>query len=279
VTPGKATSAGGILAQGSVALWFARPAQLDDAAIADQYTGLMSDEERERGARMLVDGARQLHLLARALQRLALASYLPGVAPRELRFVRSGAGRPSLAPPFNAGGLDFNLAHTRGLVVLAVARDLEIGIDVERYDKHAPLAAARRYFSREEVAALEALPRDAHPRRFLRLWTLKEAYLKAIGSGISGGLGSMTFHLDAGGVRFECAADPRASRWWFGQFSAGDEHLLAVACGSRDCRSPESPAFECHELLAGRAQPPTFSIAPDHQDGGESSGQEQRTQP
>jgi 4'-phosphopantetheinyl transferase len=102
------------------------------------------------------------------------------VAPRELRFARSGAGRPSLAAPFDAGGLDFNLAHTRGLVVLAVARGLEFGIDVERYDKNVPLAAARRYFSRDEVAALEALPRDAQPPAFsCGCGTLKEAYLKA----------------------------------------------------------------------------------------------------
>ena len=278
MTPGSVTSQGEILAPGTVALWCARPAQLDDPAIVDHYTDLMSDEERERGARMLLEGARQLHLLARALQRLALASYLPGVAPRELRFVRSGAGRPSLAAPFDAGGLDFNLAHSRGLVVLAVARGLEFGIDVERYDKNVPLAAARRYFSRDEVAALEALPRDAQPRRFLRLWTLKEAYLKAIGSGITGGLGSMTFRLDNRGVSFERAADPDASRWWFGQFSAGAEHLLAIACRSRACPAQVTPTLECLELLAGRAQSPTFSITADDQHAGGPSGQEQRSQ-
>ena len=271
-------SAGGTLAEGSVALWFARPAQLDDPAIADHYTSLMSDEERERGARLLVDGARQLHLLARALQRVVLASYLPGVAPRELRFVRGGGGRPSLAPPFDAGGLDFNLAHTRGLVVLAVARGLRFGIDVERCDKNVPLAAARRYFSHPEVAALESLPAAAQPWRFLRLWTLKEAYLKAIGTGISGGLGSVTFHIDSRGINFECTADRDASRWWFGQFSAGAEHLLAVACQSGACRSWASPALECHELLAGGAQAPSISIAPIDRDRGEPSGQEQRSQ-
>jgi len=270
--------AGGILEEDSVALWFARTPQLDDPAIADQYTGLMSDEERERGARILVDGARELHLLARALQRVVLASYLPGVAPRELRFVRGGGGRPSLAPPFDAGGLDFNLAHTQGLVVLAVARGLRFGIDVERYDKKVPLAAARRYFSHPEVAALESLPSAAQPRRFLRLWTLKEAYLKAIGSGISGGLGSATFHIDSRGVRFECPCDPDASRWWFGQFTAGAEHLLAIACQARACLSQGWPSLECHELLAGRAQAPSFAIAPIDRDSGDPSGQEHRSQ-
>ena len=259
------TSAEGNLAEGGVALWFARAAQLDDPATADHYAALMSDEERERGLRMVADGARRLHVLARALQRTVLASCLPGVAPRELRFSRSDSGRPSLAAPFDVGGLDFNLAHTRGLVVLAVARGLQFGVDVECRDKNVPLAAARRYFSRDEVAALERLPAALQPERFLRLWTLKEAYLKAIGTGISGGLGSMTFHLDARGITFERSTDPGASSWWFGQFTVGTEHLLAIAC-----RSAMAPAIEFHELLAGRAQAPSFSI--------ESSGQEQGSQ-
>jgi 4'-phosphopantetheinyl transferase len=271
-------SAGGILEEDSVALWFARPAQLEDPAVADHYTGLMSDEERERGARLLVDGARQLHLVARALQRVVLAWYLPGVEPHELRFVRGGGGRPSLAAPFDAGGLDFNLAHTQGLVVLAVARGLRFGIDVERYDKNVPLAAARRYFSNREVAALEGLPPAAQPWRFLRLWTLKEAYLKALGRGISGGLGSATFHIDSRGVSFECASDPDASRWWFGQFTAGTGHLLAVACQSAARRSRASPSLEYREFLAGRAQTPSFAIAPLDRDSGDPSGQEHRSQ-
>jgi len=158
-----------------------------------------------------------------------LSSYLPGTTPRELRFLADG-GRPELAPPFDASGLVFNLAHTHGLVVLAVARNGPLGIDVENYDKRVPLEVARRYFSRVESDALQALPGDAQPRRFLRLWTLKESYLKALGTGIAGGLESMTFHIDdAGNFAFERPADLDASRWSFSQFDVGARHVVAVA--------------------------------------------------
>jgi 4'-phosphopantetheinyl transferase len=240
-----------------VQLWLAFESQLDDPETLQRCAALMSEEERERDRKFLVDGARRLHVLARALQRTVLASCMPGIAPDELRFTRGVSGRPSLAPPFDASGVEFNLAHTRGLVALAVARGMRLGVDVEWLQKKVPLAAARRYFSSAEVQALDALPEEARPRHFLRLWTLKESYLKAIGTGIAGGLGSMTFHLDET-VRweFERAEDPNAGRWWFGQFEVGKTHLLAVAC------LPETrpPLIEWHEYAAAGARPAGISF-------------------
>lgn len=213
----------------AVHVWLAFESLLDDPACAQRFAALMSVEERAREQRLLVESSRRLHVLARGLQREVLSSYLPGTTPRELRFL-SVAGRPELAPPFDASGLVFNLAHTCGLVVLAVARGAPLGIDVENYDQKVSLDVARRFFSPDEAEALEALPGVAQPRRFLRLWTLKESYLKAMGTGIAGGLGSMTFRIDdAGNFAFERAADVDASRWSFSQFDVGARHLLAVA--------------------------------------------------
>ena len=97
--------------------------------------------------------------------------------------MRGETGRPSLAPPFAATGLHFNLAHTHGLVVLAAGRVAGVGVDVEALGKRVRLEVAERYFSAAEVAELSALPVDARAARFLRLWTLKESYLKATGQG------------------------------------------------------------------------------------------------
>ena len=166
----------------AVHVWLAFETLLDDPANARRFSALMSDDEREREQRFLVEPARRLHVLARGLQREVLSSYLPGTTPRELRFISGATGRPALAPPFDASGLVFNLAHTRGLVVLAVTRGAALGIDTEIYEEKVPLAVARRFFSPVEADALEALPGDAQPRRFLRLWTLKESYLKAEGT-------------------------------------------------------------------------------------------------
>jgi 4'-phosphopantetheinyl transferase len=213
----------------AVDAWFVRESLLDDADVAVRLEGLLSDEEAMRRDRMAFDSGRRQQLLARGLQRLVLSKYAPEFAPRDWQFVQGAAGRPELAPPFDATGLYFNVAHTAGMVALAVGRVPFIGIDVEPLDRRVPLHVAPRYFSESEVAALQALPPEQQPRRFLRLWTLKEAYLKAVGEGLAGGLDSMTFTFDeGGGIGFEHGGDPEADRWVFREFDPGG-FLLALA--------------------------------------------------
>ena len=214
---------------GAIDVWFAREAVLDDANVAARMASLLAAEERVRHDRMATDSGRRQQLLARALQREVLSRWEPSVAPREWIFERSAAGRPVLAPAFAATGLNFNVAHTSGLVAIAVGRVSRIGVDVEASDKRVPLSVAQRYFSAREAAALDALAPEARPRRFLRLWTLKEAYLKAVGEGLPGGLDRMTFTLgEHGAIRFEHDDDPDAERWAFREFSEGG-FLLALA--------------------------------------------------
>ena len=242
-----------MLADNVVHVWIGSEDLLDDPANVARFTALMSDDELARDRRFLVEPARRLHRLARGMQREVLSSYLPGTSPRELRFISGATGRPALAAPYDASGLEFNLAHTRGLVVLAVARGRAVGIDVEIHDKKVPLEVARRFFSEVEADALESLPAEAQPRRFLRLWTLKEAYLKAIGTGIAGGLDGMTFRIDdAGACTFERATDADAARWSFSQFDVGARHVLALAqLPARE--SGAGAAIEWHEFGSGAA--------------------------
>ena len=126
---------------GVVHLWIAPEWQLD-ASVEARYRQLMSAEERESEQRFLVEGARRLHVLARGLQRTVLASCLPGAEPAALAFVKNAHGRPALAPPFDASGIEFNIAHTEGMVVMAVCAGMQPGVDIESFGKQAPLAAA-----------------------------------------------------------------------------------------------------------------------------------------
>lgn len=249
-----------MLADNAVHVWLGFENLLDDPANVARFTALMSADELARDRRFLVEPARRLHRLARAMQREVLSSYMSGTSPRELAFVSGATGRPALAPPYDSSGLEFNLAHTRGLVVLAVARGATIGIDVEIYEKKVPLEVARRFFSAQEVETLQSLPDEAQPRRFLRLWTLKESYLKAIGTGIAGGLDGMTFRIDdEGACSFERATDPLAARWSFSQFDVGVRHVVALA--QLPAREPAArPAIEWHEFRAGAASAPAVPI-------------------
>jgi 4'-phosphopantetheinyl transferase len=221
-----------------VDVWIAPESLLDDAGRARRLESLLTPDELERRDRMAMESGRRQQLLTRALQREVLSHHAPRVAPRDWRFLRSEAGRPSLAPPFDATGLHFNIAHTKGLVAMVVARSPHVGIDVEALDKRVPLPVARRYFSAREIDALFALPQEQQPQRFLRLWTLKEAYLKAVGEGLSGGLDRMTFTLDeSGGIAFERADDPRAGHWFFQEFTPpGFRVALAYLAADGDHR-------------------------------------------
>jgi 4'-phosphopantetheinyl transferase len=216
-----------------VDVWLARDPLLRDAPLLESFDLMLSPDERARVAGMRFEAGRHQQLVTRALARSVLSTYLPEVPPAEWRFELGEYGRPSVARdmPAAARALHFNIAHTTGLVTMAVGRMPRIGVDVERADARVRLAVARRYFSVAETASLEALPDIERRRRFQRLWTLKEAYLKAVGTGIVGGLASITFHFNEDGLRCECAEDD-AAQWVFREFETGDAFLVALACRS-----------------------------------------------
>lgn len=242
-----------------VDLWLAFDAQFQDATVQARFAGLLSTQETERMQRLHLESSRRQFVLTRALQRLTLSAYAADVAPVDWRFQVSAEGRPSLAPPFDRAGIHFNLAHTTDLVAMAICRHARVGVDVEKVGR-APLAIAERYFSATEASQLRALPAGAQPRRFAQLWTLKEAYLKAVGIGLAGGLGRMSFHFDAGEqFRFERDDDVDAARWQFRQFDASPQHLLALAVLPGAGREPLAVNLREFRAPAG-------------------SGQEQRTQ-
>lgn len=115
--------------------------------------------------------------------------------PEILRGEHGKPYAPSLA------GLDFNLSHARNHVLLAFARNQPLGVDLERIDRRLALEdLARRFFAPEEADALDRLSDDERLPAFLRLWTCKEAVLKAIGAGLSFGLERVVFGLGADGI-------------------------------------------------------------------------------
>jgi 4'-phosphopantetheinyl transferase len=167
-----------------------------DTALARPYAALLSADEQTRWQRFARAADRQRFLLSRALLRTVLGDYL-SLEPRELRFVSDEWGKPHLsAEP----SLHFNLSHTQGMVALAVSRRAPVGVDVENMERVVDAEAlTARYFAPEELFALQTLPPNARRAHFLRLWTLKEAYVKALGLGLRIPLDSFAFapHGDA----------------------------------------------------------------------------------
>jgi len=117
--------------------------------------------------------------------RSILAGYL-GADPDSLALAYGPHGKPELAGTFATSGLRFNASRSGRLGVLAVARGREVGVDVERIDPRRALGPiADQLFAADEAAELRALPEEGRIRRFFELWTVKEAYAKALGVGLS----------------------------------------------------------------------------------------------
>ena len=154
----------------------------------------LSSEERARAARLVFDSDRAHFRFHHTALRTILAGYL-GLAPAWVPLVISGNGKPALAPPWD--GWRFNLSHSGPAALVGVSQGRPVGVDIERIrPMPAALGIARRFFSRGEQEALEALaPREREPA-FFACWTRKEAFLKATGEGLGRGLGGFTLPVD-----------------------------------------------------------------------------------
>jgi 4'-phosphopantetheinyl transferase len=177
---------------------------------------------------------RQLaHVCGWVLVRLALSSYV-AAPPEAWAFVRERGGRPEVVGPSGARRLRFNVSHTAGMVACAVTWDRAVGVDVENASRPAPLEIADRFFSLEEAAGMHELSLPLRSRHFFRLWTLKEAYTKARGLGLSLPLDTFTVAIDAGSaarLRVE-EKENDGSGWQLFAFEPTPLHHGAVAVRS-----------------------------------------------
>jgi 4'-phosphopantetheinyl transferase len=157
--------------------------RLDPARHLDQAWRCLSAEETERAARFFKDADRVRYVLAHAMLRTLLARRL-AAAPAGFAFATGPNGKPRLAGP--GAGIAFNLSYGDAMVALAFARR-PVGVDVEALrDNLAFGEIGRRFFRPDELQYLESGPGPGVRDRFFRLWTRKEAVLKALGVGLSG---------------------------------------------------------------------------------------------
>jgi 4'-phosphopantetheinyl transferase len=179
---GKAPSGLPELVAGDVDVW---SVQLDcSPAYIAVLLHTLSEDECERADRFYFERDRRRFTCARGALRRLLAAYLD-TEPSELTFSYGPNGKPALSGRF-AHALTFNVSHSHELALVAIGRDVEMGVDVEAVrSMNDADDIASRFFSPRETAQLRALPDAVRTEAFFACWTRKEAYLKALGSGLA----------------------------------------------------------------------------------------------
>jgi 4'-phosphopantetheinyl transferase len=186
---------------------------------------LLSDDERARQRSFISPELRRRFGAARAGLRTLLGRHL-GLDPLSLAFATNEFGKPRLA---GDGQVHFNLSHCEERAVLAISDAAEVGIDLERERPIEHVDLAKRYFHPNEVAAITASRDEAEQRSaFFLVWTLKEAVVKALGTGLSTPLDSFEVAIVASTPRLAVAPEGAPQTWWL-HAAMADGYCCALA--------------------------------------------------
>jgi 4'-phosphopantetheinyl transferase len=218
-----------------VHVWFADPAAVTDHRQLAACTSFLSSEETERHRRFRFEKDRHQFLVSHALVRKVLSSYVD-VFPSTWRFSSNRYGRPEISVPDIDTPLRFNLSHTDGLAACVVTLAADCGVDVERLRMPGnPPGIAEKMFAATERNDLDKLQGRAFQERFFTYWTLREAYCKSIGLGLSQSMDCFSFERgtdDQFTIRFDASSGNNSRCWQFTILRPTREHIAAVATRS-----------------------------------------------
>jgi 4'-phosphopantetheinyl transferase len=228
----------GVISRDEAHVWLADPEALGEELT--KHLSVLSADERTRMARFRFEHDRVAYGTAHLLLRAALTWCAPDVPSANWDLTALPHERPEVLGPKVSPRLRFNLSHTRGLVACLVACEIDCGIDVELRRQVDELEAlARKVLSPAERSDLAALPDELRPTRFFDYWTLKEAYVKARGKGLSLPLDAVSFDLSGGdiGITFGESLSDQAADWQFEHWTPTEHHVVAVAVRSGPTRN------------------------------------------
>jgi len=225
------------LKPGDVDVWYLWPERVADRERLQRHARILANDERTRAESFRFENDRNLHLLSKAFVRILLSRYT-SIDPSAWEFVRNEYGKPAISSPANAAHISFNISHTKGLIAGVFALNSAVGIDAENHHQRVDaLSIAHDYLSFTEYSVLCKAATSDRDRRFLEFWTLKEAYAKAKGMGMSMDLSRFTFeiHNENATISFHSKDADDSSFWNFRLLRPGPDHTAAVAvcCPSR----------------------------------------------
>jgi 4'-phosphopantetheinyl transferase len=225
------------LAGDEIHVWSASLAQPTD--LAASFSSVLSLDEKARAERFYFERDRIHFVLGRGLLRKILGGYL-GMEPAWIEFSYGPYGKPALKTGDSNHTLQFNLAHSKGLALLAFCWNRPLGIDLEHVR---PMASeddfAAQVFSASESALIASLTGEQKRQAFFKIWTCKEAFFKASGDGLTKPIDQAEIALDAGEAArlVSIAGDPQqASGWRLQTFQPVADYQAALAFQGDECK-------------------------------------------
>lgn len=216
-----------LLSDADIHVW---RADLQNEHVARSLEHLLAADEIQRANRFRFPEHRRRFILARACLRQILAAYL-GIEPQAVSFTYSPEGKPSLAQQHNSS-VFFNVSHSLDIAAFAMTRGHRVGVDVEMIRRDIDVdEIPKRFFSSAEEKTLAALEGEAKFRGFFNCWTRKEAYVKAVGSGLSLPLRDFDVSLAPGDPPRLLATRPlaqQAGAWSMASLDFGEMCAAAV---------------------------------------------------
>ena len=197
-----------------------------------QLAQTLSTDELMRAERFYFGHHRKQFTAGRGVLRMILGHYL-NIGASQLQFIYGPKGKPALAKDWGGGTIRFNMSHSHELALYAVMLDREIGVDVEYMHPIAEMEQiAERFFSKKENGVFRALPERKKTEAFYNCWTRKEAFIKAIGDGLSLPLDKFDVTLAPGqpcrllGIKGDSMD---ASRWFIQELEPAPGFTAALA--------------------------------------------------
>lgn len=222
-----------------VHLWCAYDEEITSSTLLSQYHDLLSQDEQEQQKRFYFEKNRHQYLVTRALVRTVLSSYMPKINPKKWQFEKNQYGKPKVVNPSLDFPVEFNISHSDKLVVIAVANGVDVGVDVEYILRDRKVMdVVDRCFSKQETDALKSLSGEEKYHRFYDLWTLKEAYVKARGMGLSIPLDKFSYRFVENNkisITFDTEhVKDKPERWQFWHLRPNNAHKISVALRKED---------------------------------------------
>jgi 4'-phosphopantetheinyl transferase len=196
----------------------------------DKMLGLLSAKEKQRAFRYKFEKDRREFVMARGALRLITGGYLQREAQRVV-FTENEFGKPALV---NGKRFVFNVSHSHGLILIAVAKNCAIGVDVEKVQELDHQAMAQRFFAKDERKMLQALTPSEQLQAFFLCWTRKEALVKAVGEGLSYPLDQFVVSVDPAEPAQILKMQESDWKWRVWDMSELPRYAAALVCDRAD---------------------------------------------